>query len=103
MDLLVGALDQHREFIAADPSHHVSRPHAGGQSVSDGDQDAVSGGMAETVVDEFEIVEVQRHDGHRPAILDAQRQRLGQPVAEQCPVGQPGQGIPQRLLGGRGQ
>ncbi len=81
------------EFIAAQAGDGVllaqGRLHARGA----GDQQGVAHAMAVLVVDGLEAVEVEEDDGQRPLLALALRQRLLQPVQQQDPVGQAGQGV----------
>ncbi len=93
---LVGnLLEQHDELIAAKARDRVTRAQGALQPRRDPHQQLVAGAMAEAVVDELEVVDVQEHDGDlgvRP------RQRVPEAVHEQHAVGQTGQGIVQRLV-----
>ena len=97
------ALNQDRELVPADPGHRVTGPDGVHQAVGDVDQQGVSDRMTEGVVDQLEVVEVQRdHADRRPMALP-HLHRVGQAQVEQGPVGQAGEGVVQRLLGHRGQ
>ncbi len=50
-------------------------------------------GVAQGVVDRLEVIQVQQHDGGHALFAAGQRQRLGDPVAEEFAVGQVGQRI----------
>ena len=53
--------------------------------------------MAEAVVHDFEAVEVEEQNGH--GCFGRAAQRVLEPVGEQCAVGQPGEGVLERLAG----
>ncbi len=85
----VGAGEQHRELVAADPHRQAVVADLGAQQLRDRDEQPVADVVAEQVIDGLEVVQVdQQH--RRPS-------RRGQggvePVAEQRPVGQPGQAV----------
>ena len=54
--------------------------------------------MAQAVVDELEVVEVQEKHGQRPQIPLMQLEGVGEPVAEERPVGQAGQPVVKCLM-----
>ena len=63
--LAVGhAMGDHREFVASQSRHHVAGPHRVGQPARGFDQQRVAGRMAEAVVDELEVVEVDQQRRH---------------------------------------
>ena len=66
-------------------------------------EQCIPGGMSEAVVDEFEVVEIQRQHRHRLVVALVQLHRMSQAVVEQHPVRQPGQRIAQGLIGDRVQ
>ena len=50
--------------------------------------------MAQAVVDDLEVVQVQQHDGRLvPASMFLQPQRLFEPMEDQGAIGQPGKGV----------
>ena len=51
----------HREFVAAEPRHHVRAAHAGPQPLGDALQQLVADRVAERVVDALELVDVDIH------------------------------------------
>ena len=58
---------------------------------------AIAGGMAQAVVDELEVVEVDEHHRHgAPQALTVHR--LAQPVVQQGPVRQAGERVVVRLV-----
>ncbi len=56
---LVGPGDQHRELVAAETGNGIARTHQARQALADDLQHDVAAGMAEAVVDEFEVVEIE--------------------------------------------
>ena len=91
-------LDKHRELVATQAGHSISRVQQGTEPVRHLLQDEVPGCVPERIVDVFEPVEVKEQQ--RGA-----RHRFGHPleccvhaVAEQLPVGQPGQRVVSGLM-----
>ncbi len=94
-------LDQHGELVAAHPGRRV-RPRRSISAIrcADRDQQLVADGVPERVVDLLEVVEVdEEHAEGGVVALGGQGERVLQPVAEQHPVGQPGQAVVERLVG----
>src|SRR5436305_14241567 len=52
-------LEQHRKLIPTEPRHRVPRPQSTLKPRRDGGQQHVAGGVAEAVVDQLELVEVE--------------------------------------------
>jgi hypothetical protein len=59
----VGALQQHRELVAAEPGRGVLGPQAGAQALRHRDQQRVTHGMPKAVVDPLEVIEVDEQHG----------------------------------------
>ena len=59
------ALHQDGELVTAHPRDRVARPHAAENPFRGQNQQRVSGRMTEAVVDQLEIVEIQRQHRHR--------------------------------------
>lgn len=57
------AVEQDRELIPAEAGGGVGGAHGGGEAFGDGDEQVVAGVVAQAVVDDLEVVEVQ--DEHR--------------------------------------
>ena len=73
---------QDRELVAAEAGHEVAVPDRAGDPLGDGDQQGVAGGVAEGVVDDLEVVEVDEEDrGDRLAPRAAARARRGRAPA----------------------
>ena len=83
---------QHGELVAADPGDEIAVVHGAAQALGDLDQQAVAGLVAEAVVDELEVVEVQEEHG-QPLLRAHGR---AQPGDERGAVRQPGQRIEAR-------
>ena len=91
---LVGqAGGQHHEFVAAQARNGVAGADAGAQPVGGLEQDPITGRMAREFVDPFEIVQVDEdHAQAFPIVLGALH-GLVEPVHQQAPVGQAGEGV----------
>jgi hypothetical protein len=68
-----GALDtrvnqQHRELLAAEAGDEVVPTQQPGESIGHGDQDMIAGGVAESIVDLLEVIEVEHQAGDGQAI-----------------------------------
>ena len=85
--------DHHREFIATQPDHRVIQSHRGFQAGSDIDQHPVTCLVAQRVIDDLEIVEVDEQQRHLAPALAAGAQDHGQVIDQPAPVGQAGQCI----------
>ena len=65
-----------RELVAAEAGDEVAVAHGVGDPLGDRDEECVAGGVAERVVDDLEVVEVDEEDGrHRLAAAAAARAR----------------------------
>ncbi len=97
--LVRDVLEQNRELVAAQPGHGVAdtqrRPHARG----DGLQHPVAGVVAERVVDDLEVVEVQEQHGERLTVRASAAERVFDAIPEQRPVREVGHWIVERLVG----
>ena len=82
-------VDQDREFVTAEPGSRVGRPEHGPEPQRDRAQQLIAQLMAEAVVDRLEVVEVEEQHGEQPIRPIRDRQRLGEAVLEQRPVGEP--------------
>ena len=81
------------KFIAAKTHDGIGRPYAIDHAVRNSLQKLVSGVMAQAVVDDFEIVEID--EGHcRPTVVSLRvQQGLRKAVLEQGAIGEPSKGI----------
>jgi hypothetical protein len=62
----------HHELVAAEPCHEVSGSHRFEESIGNVLQEAVSGDVAERIVDQFEAIEVdEQHRGVRAIANEA--------------------------------
>ena len=89
-DRVVDARQHHRELVAAQPRDDVLRAHGMPEPAGHGDEQRVADGVAERVVDDLEVVEVDEQDAER---LRAGRELGAQALHEQQPVGQLGERV----------
>ena len=71
--LVLDAAAQHGELVAAEAGDHVAVADGAAQPLRDLDQQAVAGLVAEAVVDDLEVVEVEEQ--HGDALAAARRRR----------------------------
>lgn len=92
---LVGAAveigQQYAELVAAGSCHEAGLTDAFAQAGGDEAQRLVSGSMAETVVDELEVIEADVQEGNLAIVLLCPGQGHGQVLAQQAPGRQPRQ------------
>ena len=85
--------DEDAELVAADAGHGVLAADARAQPFRRRDQQLVAGLVAERVVHELEVVDVEHDHAHAVVGSRASEQRLGDAVLEQRTVGEPGQRV----------
>ena len=98
-------VDQDPELVAAEAGDDVAGAQVGAQPRRDGAQQGVAGVVAEAVVDQLEVVEVEEEDPDRRAGDRGAAERVVDRVDEAEPVGQAGEGVvedavAERLVGG---
>ena len=94
-----GVLEEDGELVAAEPRRRVARAQAPSQPIGDRAEQLVAGTVAEAVVHELEVVEVDEGDGRDRRVGPADAgQRVLDPVEEQRPVRQPGERVVERLV-----
>src|SRR5581483_1296263 len=77
-------IEQDRELVAAEPRNRVAGPEAVFQAARDRDQQVIADHVPQTVVDDFEAVEIQEEDGELPLFMPlAVRDRQVQVVNEE--------------------
>ena len=86
------------ELVAAEPGDGVGPPPGLGQTIGQLTQGQVADAVAEDVVHSLETVEVDEEDGQGAVVPPAGGQGLVDPVVEQRPVGQPGEGVVESLV-----
>ena len=82
-------LEQDGELVAAEPRGGVLGAQAGRQSLGGRAQQLVADRVAEAVVDRLEVVEIDEDHRELTAVAPAARERQGQAILEQRPVGEP--------------
>ena len=95
---LRGIPEKHGELIAPDSGGKVAGPQRRLDSVADGRQELVAGGVAERVVDDLEVVEIEEQDDRDEPGGIGRLEALGHALGEECPVGEPRQGVVIRLV-----
>ena len=93
------SIDDDREFITAQSRNGVARPHCVRDASACPFEQLVAGRVAESVIDQLEIVEIQDQHGYRAAVAGAGPESVVEPVGEQRPVPEPGERIQQSLFG----
>ncbi len=86
-------LDEDGELVASESGGRVLDAQDGPKPSGDLDEHVVTGVVSQCVVDGLEGVEVQVEDGWPEAPTARPMERLLEPVAEEDPVGQPGEGV----------
>ena len=89
---------EHDELVSAEAGDGVARSHRGGEPLGHQDQQPVALVVAEAVVDDLELVDVDEQDGQGAALAVEASQRQGEPVDQQDPVGQAGQRVVEGLV-----
>ncbi len=88
--LVVAAVEQDRELVAAEARRQVAGAQAGAQAAGEGDQQLVADLVPEAVVDALEVVEVEEQ--HDRAAVGAAERRLDL-LGEQRAVGEAGERV----------
>ena len=86
-------VEQEHELVAAQPGDRVRLAALALQPAGHLDEQGVADIVAEGVVDSLEAVQIEEKDRHPAAPPLGLDHRLSEPVAEQQPVGQAGEGI----------
>ena len=90
-------LEHDGELVSAQARDHVARPERGDQAPGDADEKLVPGLVAQAVVDELEVVEVEvEHREPVARLAPGALQRAGDAFGEEGPVGEVGQSVVQR-------
>ena len=92
------AFEQNHEFVAAKTRRSVAAAQRSAQTVGDADQQFVARRVAQTVVDIFEIVQVNENHRELIGFVAALLKRVLQTMAHQGAVGQMRQRIVKRLI-----
>ena len=91
-------LQEDRELVAAESRHRVGHPGARAEPLGRGDEQPVAHLVAQAVVHLLEVVEVEEQHRQRVPVAAGERQRMADPVAEERPVGEPGERVVERLV-----
>ena len=67
--------EQQGELVSTQPCDGVAWPDAGNDSLADTDQNGVRSRVAQTVVDQFEVVDIDRYDSNRTVVALAASSR----------------------------
>ena len=94
----VGAGAQHHELVAPDAGEGVAGADDGGEALRHLAEHRVARGAPQGVVDGGEAVEVDEQHADRLQRPAADGERVGEPVEQQRPVGQPGELVVERLF-----
>ena len=99
-ELLVAKIvEQHREFVAAEPGRHVGRAEGFLDPPRGRDEDVVAAGVTKRVVEALEVVEVDEEDGEWPPVPTAAAvEGSPDPLPEESPVGETRQAVVERLV-----
>ena len=84
---------QHHKLVATLPAHGVRTAHAGRQALRHRLQQAVANAVAEGIVDQLEVVQIEKQHAQMATAPLGHGNRLADPVVEQHPVGQVGEKV----------
>ena len=96
----VGLGQDDRELVATDPEGPIRAAQAGRDLRSHAAQEEVAGRVTGRVVDLLELVEVEEHQGERPAVADGGRPLPFDLLLEAAVVAQAGQSVEEGLGAG---
>ena len=82
-------VDENDELVPAQSSNDVTISNRGLESPSHGNQQLVSNGVAECVVDVLEAVQIEKQESDH--VIGVVLERDGEPINDQRPIRQPGQ------------
>lgn len=93
------SLDEDGELVAAEPRRGVGEPQDRGETAGDGDEELVADGVPHGVVDDLEVVEVDEEHAGQGGFAAAPEQGPLDPLEEEDPVGEPGEGVVEGPVG----
>ncbi len=96
--LVVPLGDQQHELVAPGARDSVPVAHARDETLAGDAQQPVADVVAEAVVDQLEVVEIDEGDAERALVTVRERELLVEPVLEQVAVGEPRQRVVVRLV-----
>ncbi len=88
---------QDHELVTAEPGDGVTGPDRCSEPLRDRDEEVVTGGMAEAVVDHLEVVDIQEQHRDRTGLAAGALERVVDAVEEQCPIGESREGVVEGL------
>ncbi|MFT6292906.1 MAG: hypothetical protein ACJAR2_003526, partial [Ilumatobacter sp.] len=92
-DRIADAGRNKKKFIATDTSNSVGWSHGLTEAASRGDEESVTRGMSENVVDILEAIKVKENRSHMARLISLLPNCLGQLPQELVSVGKPSQGV----------
>jgi len=92
------AFGQVEEFVATETRQRVRGSGHHLETPGDPHQQLVSHEVAVSVVHSLEVIEVQQQHGSEPALANGLGVRVGEPILEQSPVGEPGERVVEGLM-----
>ena len=95
---LGGLLQQDCELVAAEAGGGVADSQRPDEALGDRDEYLVAGSVPEAVVDELEVVEVEKQNGERGPRPGGPRRCMLEAVAEKRPVGETAQCVVESLV-----
>src|SRR5438445_144375 len=95
--LVDNALHQDRELVGAHPRHDVTKRDELAEAAADHPQQVVTGALAQRVVDQLEVIDIERQHRNPPA-RHAPLERVIQLAAERETVGQTGHRVVRRQV-----
>ena len=99
----LGQIGEHNDkFITPQTCHGIGLTHTGGQPFGNLFEQSITHQMARSVVNQFEVVQVQQHHPHHQAVALGPGNGLLDAVIEQVAVGKPGQAVVVGLVLQRG-
>ena len=84
--LLVGTREDHGQLVAAQAREHVGLAHLLPQQLGDAPDHGVAGLVAEAVVDELEVVDVEQQYGAALAVASRLGDAIGELLLEAAPI-----------------
>jgi hypothetical protein len=91
--------EQAGEFVAAETGDQVAGANSGAKAVGDGDEELVAGGVAKTVVDGFETVEVEEEEGGALTVVGCALEITAKEIEESGAIGETGEWIVEGAVG----
>ena len=80
-------INDHNEFIAADPPDRIRIAHTGAQTPGHLLQQLIAHRVSEAVVEVFEAIQIKKEHGHLVSVPPRPMQSVVDAIADQQPVG----------------